>query len=48
MDKTNSGFGYNVVTLADASLKKNWIMKKNYSSKIDTSFLPKVPVIKAI
>jgi len=48
MDKTNSGFGYNAVTLADASLKKNWIMKKNYSSKIDTSFLPKVPVIKAI
>jgi len=48
VDKTNSGFGYNAITLADASLKKNWIMKKNYSSKIDTSFLPKVPVVKAI
>ncbi len=45
IDFTNAKYGRNVITVAQAGVKKSWKMRKEHSSKIDTAsfdYLPKV------
>ncbi|MEK9959325.1 MAG: DUF4113 domain-containing protein [Pelagibacteraceae bacterium] len=47
IDRTNFRFGRNMLTVADTGFYNNWKMRRNHSSKIDTSsydFLPTINV----
>jgi len=47
IDHTNIKYGHNTLSIAQARLKKEWNIKKQYSSKIDTvcfNFLPTVRI----
>ena len=48
IDKTNFRFGRNVITTADTGFRNNWKMRRNHSSRIDTSSFEFLPNIKAI
>ena len=48
IDKTNFRFGRNVITTADTGFRNNWKMRRNHSSRIDTSSFEFLPTIKAI
>ncbi len=46
IDKTNFKFGRNAITVADTGFYSNWRMRKEHSSKIDTSSFDYLPTIK--
>jgi len=47
IDYTNIKYGRNVLSIAQAGIKKRWIFKKQHSSKIDTTCLKLLPVVRA-
>ncbi len=47
IDVANSKFGKNIITIADTGFYNHWKMKRNHSSKIDTSNFDYLPVIQA-
>tara|TARA_Y100000590_G_scaffold183542_1_gene209140 strand:- start:3544 stop:4824 length:1281 start_codon:yes stop_codon:yes gene_type:complete len=46
IDYTNNKYGRNVLSIAQAGLKRKWNIKKQYSSKIDTASFDLLPAIK--
>ena len=48
IDSTNYRYGRSTLSLASAGVNRKWNIKKNHSSKIDTSNFYYLPVIKAI
>jgi len=46
IDYTNTKYGRNVLSIAQAGLQKRWNIKKQYSSKIDTACLESLPSIR--
>ena len=45
IDFTNAKYGKNIITVAQAGIKKSWKMRKEHSSNIDTAsfaYLPRV------
>ena len=46
IDDTNVKFGRGTVSVAAARINNNYKMKRSHSSKIDTSFLKFVPIVK--
>jgi DNA polymerase V len=48
IDSTNYRYGRSTLSLASAGVQKKWNMKREYSSKIDTSDFYSLPKIKAI
>ncbi len=46
IDRTNSKYGRNVLSIALAGSKKKWNVKKQHSSKIDTSCFNLLPAVK--
>ena len=46
IDYTNIKYGRNALSIAQAGLKKNWNIKRGYSSKIDTACFDLLPVVK--
>ena len=48
IDKTNFRFGRRTLSIASAGIRKNWFMKREHSSKIDTAAFYCIPTIKAI
>ena len=46
IDYTNSRYGRNILSIAQAGLKKNWNIKKQHSSKIDTACFRLLPTIR--
>ena len=48
IDFTNTKYGRNAITIAQAGIDKSWKIRKEYSSKIDTADFNFLPTIKAI
>ena len=48
IDHTNIKYGRNALSIAQARLKKKWNIKRQYSSKIDTTCFNFLPVIRAL
>ena len=46
IDHTNTKYGRFALSIAQAGMKKKWNIKRNYSSKIDTSCFDFLPVIR--
>jgi DNA polymerase V len=46
MDYTNTKYGRNALSIAQAGLKKRWNIKKQYSSKIDTACFELLPAVR--
>tara|TARA_Y100000590_G_scaffold65468_1_gene70773 strand:+ start:5630 stop:6910 length:1281 start_codon:yes stop_codon:yes gene_type:complete len=46
IDRTNTRYGRNFLSIAQAGLKKGWNIKKKYSSKIDTACFELLPAVK--
>ena len=46
IDYTNSKYGRNSLSIAQAGFKKKWNIKKKYSSKIDTTCFALLPTIR--
>ena len=46
MDYTNTKYGRNALSIAQAGLKKRWDIKKQYSSKIDTACFELLPAVR--
>ena len=46
MDHTNTKYGRNALSIAQAGLKKRWNIKKQYSSKIDTACFELLPAVR--
>ena len=46
IDYTNIKYGRNVLSIAQAGLKKKWNIKKQHSSKIDTASFDLLPTIR--
>ena len=46
IDYTNTKYGRNSLSIAQAGLKKRWNIKKKYSSKIDTACFALLPTIR--
>ena len=46
MDYTNTKYGRNALSIAQAGLKKRWNIKKQYSSKIDTACFELLPTVR--
>ena len=46
IDYTNTKYGRNSLSIAQAGLKKRWNIKKEYSSKIDTACFALLPTIR--
>jgi len=46
IDHTNTKYGRNALSIAQARLKKTWNIKRQYSSKIDTACFDFLPTIK--
>jgi len=46
IDYTNTKYGRNVLSIAQAGLQKRWNIKKQYSSKIDTACFESLPSIR--
>ncbi len=47
IDSTNYRYGRSTLSLASAGVHKKWNMRREYSSKIDTSDFYSIPTIKA-
>ena len=47
IDFTNIKYGRNVLSIAQAGLKKGWNIKRKHSSKIDTTCLELLPTVRA-
>ena len=47
MDYTNTKYGRNALSIAQAGLKKRWNIKKQHSSKIDTASFNLLPTVRA-
>jgi DNA polymerase V len=47
IDNTNTKYGRNALSIAQAGLKKKWNIKKQYSSKIDTACFNFLPTVKS-
>ena len=48
IDYTNTKYGRNVLSIAQAGLKKGWNIKKQHSSKIDTACFQSLPFVKVL
>ena len=48
IDCTNIKYGRHALSIAQAGLKKKWNIKKQHSSKINTTCFELLPVIKAL
>ena len=48
IDNTNYKYGRSTLSLASAGVNKRWNMRRDHSSKIDTSDFHCLPMIKAI
>ena len=46
MDYTNTKYGRNVLSIAQAGLKKEWNIKRQHSSKIDTACFELLPAVR--
>ena len=46
IDYTNTKYGRNALSIAQAGLKKRWNIKKQYSSKIDTACFELLPAVR--
>ena len=46
MDYTNTKYGRNALSIAQAGLKKRWNIKKQHSSKIDTASFDLLPIVR--
>ena len=47
IDYTNIKYGKNVLSIAQAGLKKDWKVRKQHSSKIDTACFDLLPAVKS-
>jgi DNA polymerase V len=47
IDQTNNKFGRGSITLAAARHNNQFKLRRQHSSKIDTSFIQRAPVVKA-
>ena len=47
IDYTNTKYGRNALSIAQAGLKKGWNIKKQHSSKIDTTCFELLPAVRA-
>ena len=45
MDLTNSKYGRNVISVAQAGINNSWKMRREHSSKIDTASFDSLPKI---
>ena len=45
MDKTNSKYGRNVISVAQAGINNSWKMRREHSSKIDTASFDSLPKV---
>ena len=48
IDYTNIKYGRHALSIAQAGVKKMWLTKKQYSSKIDTSCFQFLPTVRAV
>ena len=48
IDHANIKYGRNTLSISQARLKKKWNIKRQYSSKIDTTCFNFLPVIRAL
>ena len=48
IDYTNIKYGRNVLSIAQAGLKKGWNIKRRYSSKINTACFELLPSVKVL
>ena len=46
IDHTNTKYGHQALSIAEAGLKKKWNVKRQYSSKIDTACFDFLPTVK--
>ena len=46
IDHTNTKYGHQALSIAEAGLKKKWNVKRQYSSKIDTAGFDFLPTVK--
>ena len=46
IDYTNTKYGRHALSIAQAGLKKKWNIKKQHSSKIDTSCFQLLPTVR--
>ena len=46
IDYTNARYGRNVLSIAQAGLKKRWNIKRQHFSKIDTACFDLLPTVK--
>ena len=47
IDYTNNKYGQNVLSIAQAGIKKTWNIKRRHSSKIDTACFELLPIVRA-
>ena len=47
IDNTNTKYGRNALSVAQAGYKKNWNTRRQHSSKIDTSCFNLLPAVRA-
>ena len=47
IDYTNIKYGKNILSIAQAGLKKNWKVRRQHSSKIDTACFDLLPAVKS-
>ena len=47
IDHTNIKYGQNVLSIAQAGLKKRWNIRRQHSSKIDTTCFKLLPAVRA-
>ena len=48
IDYTNTKYGRNALSIAQAGLKRKWNIKRQHSSKIDTACFELLPVVRAL
>ncbi len=47
IDYTNIKYGKNILSIAQAGLKKDWKVRRQHSSKIDTACFDLLPAVKS-